>query len=68
MRLNFGKRAGYDYIKLQPKVDFNPLKIDLVKMFLTMMMELFLESGLQKSDGVINSLKDFEKYSFPKSK
>ncbi len=63
--VGFWYQAGYDYIKLQPVCDFNPLKIGLDKNL------TFKEDGTlsfkwaSESKGVITSFEDLEKYKFP---
>lgn len=63
--VEFWYQASYDYIKLQPVCDFNPLKIGLDKNL------TFKEDGTlsfkwaSESKGVITSFEDLEKYKFP---
>jgi len=63
--IEFWHKAGYDYIKLQPICDFNPMKIGLDKNL------TFREDGTlsykwaSEKKGVISSSKDFEEYKFP---
>ena len=63
--IDFWYKAGYDYIKLQPKADFNPAKIGLSN------ETSFKEDGTiqfnwaTEGKGVISSFEDFEKYIFP---
>ncbi|MBU0560556.1 MAG: nucleoside 2-deoxyribosyltransferase [Bacteroidetes bacterium] len=64
--VDFWHKAGYDYIKLQPKVDFNPAKIGQSD------KAVFQEDGrmdfkwASEGEGIIKSFDDFEKYTFPK--
>ncbi|MDP4192781.1 MAG: uroporphyrinogen decarboxylase family protein [Bacteroidota bacterium] len=63
--VEFWYKAGYDYVKLQPIADFNPMNIG------TGSNLTFKEDGtLQRkwaseSQGVISSWEDLEKYKFP---
>ena len=63
--IEFWYKAGYDYVKLQPGVDFNPEKIGDEK------QATFQEDGTisrkwaTEGKGVITSIEDFEKYQFP---
>jgi len=65
--IQFWHKAGYDYIKLQPKADFNPSKIGLSD------KKSFKEDGTLSYDwasegkGVISSWEDFNKFKFPES-
>jgi len=65
--VQFWHKAGYDYIKLQPKADFNPSKIGLSD------KKSFKEDGTLSYDwasegkGVISSWEDFNKFKFPES-
>ena len=63
--VEFWYKAGYDYVKLQPGVDFNPGKIGDEK------HATFQEDGTisrkwaTEGKGVITSFEEFEKYQFP---
>lgn len=63
--IEFWYKAGYDYIKLQPEVDFNPEAKGLDQNM------TFNEDGSLKrkwateGTGVITSMEDFERYRFP---
>ena len=63
--IDFWHRAGYDYIKLQPKADFNPLKIGLDKNVSFNDDGTVFRKWASESNGVINSFDDFENYKFP---
>ena len=63
--VEFWHRAGYDYIKLQPKVDFNPLKIGLDKNVSYNDDGSIFRKWASESTGVISDFDDFEKYKFP---
>ncbi len=63
--VEFWYKAGYDYVKLQPNIDFNPNKIGLDK------AKGLIEGSLAykwatEGKGVIDSEETFEKYVFPK--
>jgi uroporphyrinogen decarboxylase len=64
--VDFWYKAGYDYIKIQPGVDFNPGKIGQSD------KAVFQEDGTvamkwaSEGEGVITSFEDLEKYQFPK--
>lgn len=64
--VEFWYKTGYDYIKLQPKVDFNPAKIGVSD------KATFQEDGrlefkwASEGQGVITSFEDLDKYVFPK--
>lgn len=63
--VDFWYQAGYDYIKLQPRADFNPAKIGLTS------EKSFKEDGTlgynwaSEGKGIISSEEDFERYQFP---
>jgi uroporphyrinogen decarboxylase len=63
--IEFWHEAGYDYVKLQPGVDFNPGKIGDEK------HATFQEDGTisrkwaSEGKGIITSIEEFEKYQFP---
>jgi len=63
--VDFWHSAGYDYVKLQPGVDFNPGKVGSNE------RATFQEDGTlerkwaTEGKGVITSIEDFEKYQFP---
>lgn len=63
--IEFWYKAGYDYIKLQPGVDFNPGKIGDEQ------HATFQEDGTisrkwaTEGKGIISSTEDFERYKFP---
>ncbi len=65
--VEFWLRAGYDYIKLQPKADFNPSKIGLDNHFSYNDDGSVFRKWASESNGVINNFDDFEKYKFPAS-
>lgn len=63
--IEFWHKAGYDYVKIQPIADFNPLKIGASDNL------TYNEDGTMRikwaseSEGVISSWETFEKYKFP---
>ncbi|MDP2362325.1 MAG: uroporphyrinogen decarboxylase family protein [Ignavibacteria bacterium] len=57
--------AGYDYIKLQPKADFNPLKIGLDKNVSYNDDGTIFRKWASENSGVISCLDDFKSYKFP---
>ena len=61
----FWHKAGYDYIKLQPKADFNPMKIGLGKNVSYNDDGTIFRKWASENKGVISNLDDFEKYTFP---
>ncbi len=64
--IEFWHKTGYDYIKLQPKVDFNPGKIGISE------HAIFQEDGRMEFKwaaegcGVITNFEDYGNYIFPK--
>lgn len=63
--IEFWYKAGYDYVKLQPVVDFNPAKIKS-EINLTYNDDgTVFRKWASESSGVITSLKEFEQYVFP---
>ncbi len=64
--VDFWYRAGYDYVKLQPIVDFNPDKVGMS------LEQSISDSGVQvynwatEGQGIISSYEDLEKFRFPK--
>lgn len=63
--IDFWYKAGYDYIKLQPKADFNPMKIGLSNNVSYNDDGTIFRKWASESNGVISNLYDFEKYIFP---
>jgi uroporphyrinogen decarboxylase len=63
--VNFWHKAGYDYIKLQPKADFNPMKIGLDNNVSYNDDGTVFRKWASEKNGVISNLKDFENYTFP---
>ena len=65
--VDFWYKAGYDYIKLQPKADFNPMKIGLDNNVSYNDDGTIFRKWASESNGVISNFDDFEKYTFPKT-
>ncbi len=63
--VEFWNKAGYDYIKLQPKADFNPMKIGLGNNVSYNDDGTVFRKWASENNGVISSFEDFEKYTFP---
>jgi uroporphyrinogen decarboxylase len=63
--VDFWKKAGYDYIKLQPKADFNPMKIGLSNNVSYNDDGTIFRKWASENNGVISNLNDFENYTFP---
>ena len=65
--VDFWYKAGYDYIKLQPKADFNPMKIGLDNNVSYNDDGTIFRKWASESNGVISNFDEFEKYTFPKT-
>jgi len=65
--VDFWHKAGYDYIKLQPGVDFNPTAKGLDENLTFNEDGTLSRKWATEGKGVITSIEDFEKYKFPKS-
>lgn len=63
--VDFWNRAGYDYIKLQPKADFNPLKIGLDDNVSYNDDGSIFRKWASENNGVITNFNDLENYVFP---
>ncbi len=63
--VDFWYKAGYDYIKLQPKADFNPMKIGMDNNVSYNDDGTIFRKWASESNGVISNFADFEKYTFP---
>jgi uroporphyrinogen decarboxylase len=63
--VDFWYTAGYDYIKLQPKADFNPMKIGLDNNVSYNDDGTIFRKWASENNGVISNLDDFENYKFP---
>lgn len=63
--IEFWLKAGYDYVKLQPIVDFNPAKIKTDTNLSYNDDGTVFRKWASESSGVITSIKDFEEYVFP---
>jgi uroporphyrinogen decarboxylase len=63
--IDFWRKAGYDYVKLQPVADFNPAKIG-VEGHLTYNEDgTLLRKWASENSGVIADVEEFERYRFP---
>ncbi len=63
--IEFWYKAGYDYVKLQPKIDFNPAKIKTNTNITYNDDGTVFRQWASENCGVITSLKEFEDYVFP---
>lgn len=63
--VEFWHKAGYDYIKIQPKADFNPAKIGLSENISYNDDGTVFRKWASEGQGVVTSPEDFEKYVFP---
>jgi uroporphyrinogen decarboxylase len=63
--VDFWYKAGYDYIKLQPKADFNSMKIGLYNNVSYNDDGTIFRKWASESNGLISNFADFEKYTFP---
>jgi uroporphyrinogen decarboxylase len=63
--VDFWYKAGYDYIKLQPKADFNPRKIGLDNNVSYNDDGSIFRKWASENNGVIANFNDLEKYVFP---
>jgi len=66
--IEFWYKAGYDYIKLQPVADFNPLKIGLSDNVSYNDDGTVFRKWASENNGLITNISDFEKYIFPNAK
>ncbi len=63
--IDFWSLAGYDYIKIQPGADFNPANMDMAN---EKAVSLDLANNFNwanEGNGAINSIEEFENYTFP---
>jgi len=63
--IDFWFKAGYDYIKLQPRVDFDPGKFGVERNLKFNYDGTVVRKWASENSGVISTLEDFEKYQFP---
>lgn len=63
--VEFWYKAGYDYIKLQPKADFNPAKIGLSENVSYNDDGTVFRKWASEGQGIISNQKDLENYIFP---
>lgn len=64
--VEFWYKAGYDYVKLQPGVDFNPAKIGANNKVDHQEDGNMYFNWATEGKGVIASIEDYQKYKFPK--
>jgi uroporphyrinogen decarboxylase len=62
----FWHRAGYDYIKLQPGVDFNPARIGASEHLTFSQDGTVVRKWASESHGIVTTEEDFERYVFPR--
>ena len=67
-RIEFFQKAGYDYIKVSPKIDMNPGKIRPKEgeRISASTVDTNERSWHSTGQGIITSLEDFEKFRWPK--
>jgi uroporphyrinogen decarboxylase len=63
--IEFSYQAGYDYIKLQPIADFNPMKIGFNDNYSYNDDGTIFRKWASENKGLITSFDDFENYHFP---
>lgn len=63
--IEFWYKAGYDYIKLQPKADFNPDKIGVDKNLTHNEDGTVFRKWATENNGLISTRSDLEKFRFP---
>jgi uroporphyrinogen decarboxylase len=63
--VEFWYKAGYDYIKLQPKADFNPAKIGVTENYSFNDDGTIFRKWASENKGVITNEQEFDEYKFP---
>jgi uroporphyrinogen decarboxylase len=63
--IDFWRKAGYDYVKLQPGADFNPAKIGLAEHLTYNEDGTLFRKWASENKGIISDFVDFEKYKWP---
>jgi uroporphyrinogen decarboxylase len=63
--IEFWYKAGYDYIKLQPKADFNPAGIGIDKNVMVYLEGTLTRKWASENNGIITTPEGFEKFIFP---
>jgi uroporphyrinogen decarboxylase len=63
--IDFWFKAGYDYVKLQPRADFNPGKIGITNNITFNDDGSIFRKWASENNGVITNEEDFNKYIFP---
>ena len=61
----FWRKAGYDYVKIQPAADFNPGKIGLADHLTYNQDGTTLRKWASENNGVISNFEDLERYVWP---
>jgi uroporphyrinogen decarboxylase len=64
--VEFWWKAGYDYVKLQPTVDFNPEKIGVERNLVSNADGSIVRKWASEKNGVIQSRADLENYVLPR--
>ena len=64
--VEFWQKAGYDYIKLQPTVDFNPGRVGADQNLMASADGTVVRKWASEGAGVIQSMDDLERYVFPR--
>jgi uroporphyrinogen decarboxylase len=64
--VEFARRAGYDYVKLQPVADFNPDQVGVEQKTQFYQDGTVKRTWASEGSGVITTAADFERYRFPK--
>ena len=63
--IEFWHKAGYDYIKLQPKADFNPAGIGIDKNVMVYLEGTLTRKWASENNGIITSFDELERFVFP---
>lgn len=63
--VEFWYKAGYDYVKLQPKADFNPMQTGSDKNYSYNDDGTVFRKWASENKGVITNVDEFEQYQFP---
>jgi len=63
--IEFWYKTGYDYIKLQPKADFNPAGIGIDKNVMVYLEGTLTRKWASENNGIITTPEGFEKFIFP---
>ena len=63
--IDFWRKAGYDYVKIQPAADFNPAKVGLEEHLMYNKDGTLFRKWASENKGVISDFRDFEAYKWP---